>query len=130
MRSLTVAGMGLTLAGFACWGGGGFVAWQALDRAHFIEEAATKSEKSCKEQLVKLGGKVVPLPNNVYELIFDDVKDTRASLADAVAAEAMCPTRKVVEMCTGAACSAGGGTPNNASLTNTVRTVFKLGAPS
>lgn len=129
MRSLTLAGLGLTLAGFGCWGLGGLVAWQALDRSHFIEEAVAKSEKSCKEQLVKLGGKLIPLPNNVYELVFDDVKDTRMSLADATAAAAMCPTRKVIEMCTGAACSAGGGT-SNASLANTVRTVFKLGAPS
>ncbi len=125
MRSLTISGLILMLTGFGCYGAGAFVLMQTLDRNRLQEEVLFKGERSCREQILKLGAKVIPLPSNVLEVVFDNVKDPLKSLGDETATLAMCPTRRIVESCTGVGCTASGSTP--ATLTSNVRTVFKLG---
>ncbi len=128
MRHLTAAGLAFLLTGAGCFGAGGFVLTKTLDRNAVQETFLARTERSCREQILKLGGKVVPLPSNVLEVVFDDLKDVRRSLGDSTATLAMCPSRKILELCTGTGCSAVGGTAGTVS--STIRTIIKLGAPT
>lgn len=118
MKPRTIAGVLLLFSGFACYGAGGFILSEMLDRNGVAADQARRSEVACREQIVRLG-RITPRENNAVEIEITDVSDPRSALADATAALAMCPGRSIIEACIGTMCGTAPGP---------IRMVIKLGA--
>jgi hypothetical protein len=114
MKSYTAAGIVGIVSGLAFFGVGGFVLNQTLDKQAASEQSLGKIERSCREQLVKIG-KVTPSLNNVLEVDFGEIADPLKALGDATAMLAMCPTRTISDACLGVGCGQAAG-PSNYSL--------------
>ena len=116
MKSYTIGGVVLAIAGFALYTATGLVMGNALDRKNNQEDAARRSEIACREQLVRMG-KITPGENNVLELSIPEIKgDPRIALADVTSALAMCPGRELVDACIGVACGPAGTVSANVQL--------------
>lgn len=121
MKSFTIIGIVLAVAGVGLYASTGMVLSNALNRKSIQEDASRRSEIACREQLVRLG-RVTPQQNNVIELAISEIKgDPRAALADVTSALAMCPGRELVEACLGTGCGTAPSTP-----TSTVQLVAKF----
>jgi hypothetical protein len=103
MRIRTVSGIALILASFAFYGGGAFVAVQAVDELNRQEIQKRATETQCLRHLEQIPNVQVQNAGKLTVTI-SPVTVPMEALSTASMAVMMCPTRDLVDLCLGDQC--------------------------
>lgn len=111
----------LIVLGLAAFGGGGFEVYLAHKKAKVTESSLAQEAQACQKKVAPIGNAVVQ--GNDVVVTVDVVYDPRTALADATAAEAVCPSHRISEMCIGELCAGGAKAPGTVPMTFTLQQI-------
>ncbi|MDW9478737.1 hypothetical protein GOB57_08470 [Sinorhizobium meliloti] len=103
MKIRTLTGVALILSSFALYGGGAFVALQAIDELNRQEVQKRATERQCLRHLEQIPNAQVQNAGKLTVSI-SPVTVPMESLSTASMAVMMCPTRDLVDLCLGDQC--------------------------
>lgn len=103
MKIRTASGVALILSSFALYGGGAFVALQAVDELNRQEAQKRATETQCLRHLEQIPSAQVQNAGKLTVTI-SPVTVPMEALSTASMAVMMCPTRDLVDLCLGDQC--------------------------
>lgn len=103
MKIRTVSGVALILSSFAFYGGGAFVALQAVDELNRQEVQKRATETQCLRHLEQIPNAQVQNAGKLTVTVAP-VTVPMEALSTASMAVMMCPTRDLVDLCLGDQC--------------------------
>ncbi|MCV9963797.1 hypothetical protein OIU34_18125 [Pararhizobium sp. BT-229] len=103
MKIRTVSGVALILSSFAFYGGGAFVALQAVDELNRQEVQKRATETQCLRHLEQIPNAQVQNAGKLTVTV-SPVTVPMEALSTASMAVMMCPTRDLVDLCLGDQC--------------------------
>lgn len=103
MKIRTIVGVSLILSSFALYGGGAFVALQAVDELNRQEVQKRATETQCLRHLEQIQNAQVQNAGKLTVTI-SPVTVPMEALSTASMAVMMCPTRDLVDLCLGDQC--------------------------
>lgn len=107
MKPRTLAGLAMMFASFAFYGAGGMVISSAIDMQEREARQRAETDRQCLDLLRALPSSSVADVDGVATVVIRDVMDPRRALSDGTLAQAMCPGRKLTEVCLGDGCQGG-----------------------
>jgi hypothetical protein len=103
MKTRTAVGVALIISSFALYGGGTFVALQAVDELNRQEAQKRATETQCLRHLEQIQNAQVQNAGKITVTI-SPVPVPMEALSTASMAVMMCPTRDLVDLCLGDQC--------------------------